>query len=426
VTEGELLTFTATATDAENDEIVFSLDAGAPNGAMIDAGTGVFTWTPTSDQGPGSYHITVRATDLCTSPCSDTEMIEVTVLDTGGGGGDNECPVLNPIGDQTGTQGENLAFTATASDPDPGQLTFSLEGAPTGATIHGVTGAFLWVPTETGSFTFTVKVTDPAGCSDEETIHATVFETGGGGSSTVSAYFVGGDKTTRLWTGKQETCVQLEVTGSAQIDFSTVELVYNGQRIEPREAERSRDRDRDGNREATVLLLEAGSPRALRGPAERRQHGHASDHRTLREWRVLHHGRHPSRRGSRPERERPPEGPAAPNPLNPATVLWFGTTREGSVKVDVFDLSGRLVRSLYEGSMPPGDNSVAWDGTADGGGKVSSGVYYFARELGRRTGRGPSDRAEVASIPRKPVNERRGGPLGAAPLLSGPHAGAGA
>jgi len=58
-------------------------------------------------------------------------------------------------------------------------------------------------------------------------------------------------------------------------------------------------------------------------------------------------------------------------------VLWFGTTREGSVKVDVFDLSGRLVRSLYDGSMPPGDNSVAWDGTADGGGKVSSGVYYF-------------------------------------------------
>lgn len=68
---------------------------------------------------------------------------------------------------------------------------------------------------------------------------------------------------------------------------------------------------------------------------------------------------------------------ASPNPINPSTVLSFGTTREGAVKIHVFDLSGRLVRTLYEGSMPAGKNSVAWDGTRNGGDRVSSGVYYF-------------------------------------------------
>ena len=63
VNEGEVLTFTATATDPENDEVIFSLDAGAPAGAMIHANTGVFTWTPTEEQGPGTYEITIRATD---------------------------------------------------------------------------------------------------------------------------------------------------------------------------------------------------------------------------------------------------------------------------------------------------------------------------------------------------------------------------
>jgi hypothetical protein len=56
-------------------------------------------------------------------------------------------------------------FTATATDSDlPAQtLTFSLVGAPTGATIDGTTGAFSWTPTEAqgpGSYPFTVRVSD--------------------------------------------------------------------------------------------------------------------------------------------------------------------------------------------------------------------------------------------------------------------------
>jgi len=52
LTEETLLTFTATATDADvpAQSLTFSLDAGAPTGAGMTSG-GVFTWTPTEAQG---------------------------------------------------------------------------------------------------------------------------------------------------------------------------------------------------------------------------------------------------------------------------------------------------------------------------------------------------------------------------------------
>src|SRR5439155_6798254 len=65
VGEGSLLTFTATATDPDlpANVLSYTLDAGAPAGAAIDAATGVFSWTPTEAQGPGDYSVTVRVTD---------------------------------------------------------------------------------------------------------------------------------------------------------------------------------------------------------------------------------------------------------------------------------------------------------------------------------------------------------------------------
>jgi hypothetical protein len=64
VNEGNLLTFTATATDADvpSNTLTYSL-VGAPAGAAINSTTGVFTWTPTEAQGPGNFTFTVRVSD---------------------------------------------------------------------------------------------------------------------------------------------------------------------------------------------------------------------------------------------------------------------------------------------------------------------------------------------------------------------------
>jgi hypothetical protein len=82
VNEEELLSFTATATDPDlpANTLTFSLDEGKPADAAIDESTGVFTWTPTADQGPGTYPITVRVSD---GGLEDFETIQVEVNEAG-------------------------------------------------------------------------------------------------------------------------------------------------------------------------------------------------------------------------------------------------------------------------------------------------------------------------------------------------------
>src|SRR5207249_1659199 len=112
----------------------------------------------------------------------------------------NHAPVLEPIGGRSAYKQVTLSFTAHATDPEGGPLTFSLVGAPAGAAINAATGTFTWTPTAAqapGSYTFTVKVTDNGSppLSDEEaiTVTVTVFRPllagiGPGGGSLVRAY----------------------------------------------------------------------------------------------------------------------------------------------------------------------------------------------------------------------------------------------
>lgn len=82
VDELQLLTFNVTASDPDGQQIVFSLQ-NPPYGASINSMTGMFTWTPTEEQGSGVYHINVIVSDgLVIS--SGTVMIIVN--DVGGGG----------------------------------------------------------------------------------------------------------------------------------------------------------------------------------------------------------------------------------------------------------------------------------------------------------------------------------------------------
>jgi pimeloyl-ACP methyl ester carboxylesterase len=180
VNEGSLLTFTASATDADvpANTLTFSLDAGAPSGASIDANSGVFTWTPSEAQGPGTFNITVRVTDNGTPNLDDFEAIEVTVGEV------NVAPILASIGNKSVNEGSQLTFTASATDADvPGNaLTFSLDaGAPSGASIDANSGVFIWTPSEAqgpGTFNITVRVTDNGtpSLNDFETIEVPVAE----------------------------------------------------------------------------------------------------------------------------------------------------------------------------------------------------------------------------------------------------------
>lgn len=91
-----------------------------------------------------------------------------------------DTPVLTAIGNKTVKKDSTLKFTAKATDADAGQkITYSLIGAPAGATINATSGAFTWKATTVGTFTFKVRATDngtPA-LYDEEQIKVTVANT---------------------------------------------------------------------------------------------------------------------------------------------------------------------------------------------------------------------------------------------------------
>jgi hypothetical protein len=76
VTEKQTLSFTASVTDSSLKDLVFKLDKNPPTGATIDSKTGVFSWTPTEAQGPGTYLFDIVVSK---GPLEDTETITVTV-----------------------------------------------------------------------------------------------------------------------------------------------------------------------------------------------------------------------------------------------------------------------------------------------------------------------------------------------------------
>src|SRR5262249_2892026 len=86
VNEGSLLTFTASATDADlpANTLTYSLAAGAPAGALINSSTGVLTRTPSETQGGSAHYITLVRTDNGSPTLSDSKTFSVTVneLDT--------------------------------------------------------------------------------------------------------------------------------------------------------------------------------------------------------------------------------------------------------------------------------------------------------------------------------------------------------
>jgi hypothetical protein len=71
-----------------------------------------------------------------------------------------------------------------------------------------------------------------------------------------------------------------------------------------------------------------------------------------------------------------------PNPFRARTQIHFGLPRTGSARLDIFDVTGRLVRRLVDGTLMAGDHAVEWDGRTDAMGSMPSGVYLYRLEAG--------------------------------------------
>lgn len=73
---------------------------------------------------------------------------------------------------------------------------------------------------------------------------------------------------------------------------------------------------------------------------------------------------------------------AGPNPFRRDTVIRFALPDPAPARLVVFDVSGRLVRTLMDAPAVAGANAVRWDGCDERGRAVSSGVYLYSLRSG--------------------------------------------
>lgn len=64
-----------------------------------------------------------------------------------------------------------------------------------------------------------------------------------------------------------------------------------------------------------------------------------------------------------------------PNPFNPQTTIKFAAAKDGNIKLNVFDVSGKLVKSLVNQRVIVGNYSVDFDASG-----FSSGIYFYTLE----------------------------------------------
>ncbi len=77
---------------------------------------------------------------------------------------------------------------------------------------------------------------------------------------------------------------------------------------------------------------------------------------------------------------------AYPNPFNPVTTLRYDLPANSRVRLTIYDVMGREVRTLLQGVEEPGYHQVFWDGTDDRGRPVGSGVYLYRIQAGPPAG----------------------------------------
>ena len=154
VREATLLEFAVRATDADGDNLSYTLSRG-PDGMAIDADSGVITWTP--DFGTaGDYRLRVRVTDDGAPPLwmETTGLIRVVE--------GNHPPELDIVETMYGRETVPISMLLTAVDSDGDDLTFDLLEGPSTSSLNATTGLFEWNPVrgDAGEHVVRVRVSD--------------------------------------------------------------------------------------------------------------------------------------------------------------------------------------------------------------------------------------------------------------------------
>ncbi len=166
-TEDSLYIYDVEASDIDvSDTLTYSLTA-YPTGMMIDADTGVISWTPTNAQ-VGANPVTVVVSDG--NGGTDTQSFTITVTNS------NNPPNIFSTPETGATEEVQYTYDADATDLDGDTLTYSLSTYPIGMTIDNASGLIIWTPTndQVGDNNVVVLVFDGNGGTDTQSFTITV------------------------------------------------------------------------------------------------------------------------------------------------------------------------------------------------------------------------------------------------------------
>jgi hypothetical protein len=66
-----------------------------------------------------------------------------------------------------------------------------------------------------------------------------------------------------------------------------------------------------------------------------------------------------------------------PNPFNPSTNINFRISETGNVSIKIFDVLGKEIKQLLQENLPSGEHNIQWDGKANEGTTLPSGIYFI-------------------------------------------------
>jgi len=72
-----------------------------------------------------------------------------------------------------------------------------------------------------------------------------------------------------------------------------------------------------------------------------------------------------------------------PNPFNPITKIKFHIEQQQHVNLEIFEVTGKLIRKLIDNNMNAGSHELFWDGRDGKGNAVHSGIYFYSLRSGK-------------------------------------------
>jgi len=80
-----------------------------------------------------------------------------------------------------------------------------------------------------------------------------------------------------------------------------------------------------------------------------------------------------------------PQLKIAPNPFSNTTTISFSLTQSQKVSIQIFDATGRLIKTLTDAQTPVGAHQLVWNARDEKGNAVSTGIYFLRMQAGNYT-----------------------------------------